>query len=207
MIGLKGCVLITFQTYRQKLGDSFSLITAFSRDGREKVYVQHRLEEHKKEVNELLQQGAYFYVCGDAAHMAREVNSVLGKIIASERGLPEEQGHEMVKRLRNSNLYQVRDPVYQENCWRILTSFAIGGRVVIESWIVSISTRGVWLERTGLQLPRIFFAFFFWLCVEAEGYFVTRQGSRVLTVGRYIFISAFRSGSKRLRIFESGVLC
>jgi hypothetical protein len=90
------------------LGDAFSLITAFSREGAEKVYVQHRLAEHKKEVNELIKQGAYFYVCGDASHMAREVNATLGKILASERGLPEEQGHELVKRLRSSNLYQVR---------------------------------------------------------------------------------------------------
>lgn len=70
--------------------------------------MQHRLAEHAKEVNELIKQGAYFYVCGDASHMAREVNNVLGTIIASERGLTEEQGHELVKRLRSSNLYQVR---------------------------------------------------------------------------------------------------
>jgi hypothetical protein len=159
-------MLITFQAYRQKLGDSFSLITAFSRDGREKVYVQHRLEEHKKEVNELLQQGAYFYVCGDAAHMAREVNNVLGQIIASERGLSEEQGHEMVKRLRNSNLYQVRD-LHTRKLMANTNVFTIGGRVVIETRFASISTRGVWLERTGLQLPRIVFRFF-WLCMEVE---------------------------------------
>jgi len=39
--------------------------------------------------------------------MAREVNSTLGKILSAERGLTEEQGHELVKRLRSSNLYQV----------------------------------------------------------------------------------------------------
>lgn len=82
------------------------MITAFSRDGEKKVYVQHRLQEHGKEVNELLKQGAYFYVCGDAAHMAREVNNTLGKIISTERGLTEQQGEDLVKRLRNSNLYQ-----------------------------------------------------------------------------------------------------
>ncbi|KAG0634267.1 hypothetical protein HOY80DRAFT_1099598 [Tuber brumale] len=95
-----------WKEYAAKLGDSFSLITAFSRDGPEKVYVQHRLKEHAKEVNELLAQGGYFYVCGDAAHMAREVNTSLGNIIARERGLTETQGEEIVKRLRSSNLYQ-----------------------------------------------------------------------------------------------------
>jgi hypothetical protein len=63
--------------------------------------------EHAKEVNELLAQGASFYVCGDAAHMAREVNTSLGNIIAKERGLTESQGEDIVKRLRSSNLYQV----------------------------------------------------------------------------------------------------
>ena len=47
-------------------------------------------------------------MCGDASNMAREVNNTLGKIVAAERGLAEEQGHELVKRLRSSNLYQVR---------------------------------------------------------------------------------------------------
>lgn len=39
--------------------------------------------------------------------MAREVNATLGKIISAERGLTETQGEEIVKKLRNSNLYQV----------------------------------------------------------------------------------------------------
>lgn len=95
-----------WRQYGEKLGDAFQLITAFSRDGPQKVYVQHRLSEHAKEVNDLIKQGAFFYVCGDAAHMAREVNSTLGKILSAERGLTEEQGHELVKRLRSSNLYQ-----------------------------------------------------------------------------------------------------
>lgn len=96
------------QEYAKKLGDSFSLITAFSREGPKKVYVQHRLAEHAKEVYELLtKQNAYFYVCGDAANMAREVNNTLAKIYATEGGLSEEAADAKVKKLRNSNLYQV----------------------------------------------------------------------------------------------------
>ncbi|KAF8541400.1 hypothetical protein BDD12DRAFT_732328 [Trichophaea hybrida] len=95
-----------WKLYAQKMGDTFQIVTAFSRDTAKKVYVQHRLWEHAEDINELMKQGAYVYVCGDAAHMAREVNSVLGKIVASERGLSEEQGHEFVKRLRSSNMYQ-----------------------------------------------------------------------------------------------------
>lgn len=99
------------------MGDSFSLITAFSRDGPKKVYVQHRLQEYAKEVNELIsKQGAYFYVCGDASHMAREVNSTLGRIIASEREISETQGDEAVKTLRAKGVYQVSQPLNVIGC-------------------------------------------------------------------------------------------
>lgn len=89
------------------MGDKFELITAFSRDGPEKVYVQHRLKEHAKEVNDLLMQKAYFYVCGDAANMAREVNTMLAKIMAEERDIPESKAEEIVKSMRSANQYQV----------------------------------------------------------------------------------------------------
>lgn len=123
------------QVYAAKLGDAFQMITAFSRDTPQKTYVQHRLCEHAAKINDLIQQGAYFYVCGDAAHMAREVNAALGKILAAERGLPEDQGHELVKRLRSSNLYQVPIPYLINLCamcvW-LLMQF-IGGCMVIKS--------------------------------------------------------------------------
>ena len=80
--------------------------TAFSRDGPQKVYVQHKIQEHAEEVNNLLEQKAYFYVCGDAAHMAREVNILLGKIIAQYRKVSEQKGEEIVKAMRASNQYQ-----------------------------------------------------------------------------------------------------
>lgn len=92
--------------YKQALGDSFELFTAFSRETSEKVYVQQRLAEQGSLVNELLQQKANFYVCGDAANMAREVNIVLGQIIAAKRGLSPEKAEETVKSMRSSNQYQ-----------------------------------------------------------------------------------------------------
>ncbi|RDW69543.1 NADPH--cytochrome P450 reductase [Coleophoma cylindrospora] len=95
-----------WEEYKQALGDKFELITAFSRDGPKKVYVQHRLKEHQKEVNELLLQKAYFYVCGDAANMAREVNTMLAKIMSEERGIPETKAEEIVKSMRSANQYQ-----------------------------------------------------------------------------------------------------
>ncbi len=80
------------------MGDKFELITAFSREGPKKVYVQHRLKERAREVNELLEKKAYFYVCGDAANMAREVNSVLGQILSEQRGISEAKAEEIVKK-------------------------------------------------------------------------------------------------------------
>ncbi|KAJ9669599.1 hypothetical protein H2201_000466 [Coniosporium apollinis] len=95
-----------WEQWKQDLGDSFELHTAFSREGPNKVYVQHKLQENAKEINELLQQKAYFYVCGDASNMAREVNSLLAKIIAEQRGLPESKGEDIVKAMRAANQYQ-----------------------------------------------------------------------------------------------------
>ncbi len=97
-----------WEEYKKILGGNFELITAFSREGSKKVYVQHRLRENAKLVNELLDKKAYFYVCGDAAHMAREVNNVLAQIIAEGRGISEQKGEEVVKAMRNANQYQVR---------------------------------------------------------------------------------------------------
>ncbi|OTB08178.1 hypothetical protein M426DRAFT_317281 [Hypoxylon sp. CI-4A] len=95
-----------WEEYKEALGDKFELITAFSREGSKKVYVQHRLKEKAQEVNELLENKAYLYVCGDAANMAREVNTVLAQILAEQRGIPESKGEEIVKNMRASNQYQ-----------------------------------------------------------------------------------------------------
>ena len=84
--------------------------------------MQHRLQERAKDVNELLEQKAYLYVCGDAANMAREVNSVLAQIIAEQRGIPEDKGEEIVKNMRASNPYQVRHPRHYSSC-----SFTMNG--------------------------------------------------------------------------------
>ncbi|KAI1470674.1 NADPH-cytochrome P450 reductase [Daldinia caldariorum] len=95
-----------WEDYKNALGDKFELITAFSREGPKKVYVQHRLKERAQEVNELLEKKAYLYVCGDAANMAREVNTVLAQIIAEQRGIPETKAEEIVKNMRATNQYQ-----------------------------------------------------------------------------------------------------
>ncbi|KPI39042.1 NADPH--cytochrome [Cyphellophora attinorum] len=96
--------------FQEALGDNLVIFNAFSRDQEKKVYVQHLLKENGTLVNELLQKKANFYVCGDAAHMAREVNDVLGQIIAKERGVDEKKAEQTVKSMRSSG-------VYQEDVW------------------------------------------------------------------------------------------
>lgn len=95
-----------WESHKHDMGDKFEMITAFSREGPTKTYVQHLMKDHAEEIDRLLQQKAYFYVCGDAANMAREVNTVLAQIIAQQRGLPESKGEEIVKAMRSSNTYQ-----------------------------------------------------------------------------------------------------
>lgn len=94
-----------WEEYEEKLGDKFEMVKAFSREQEHKVYVQHKMKERSKEVNKLLVEGAYFYVCGDAANMARAVNTVLGEIIEQERELKPGAGDEIVKMLRAANMY------------------------------------------------------------------------------------------------------
>jgi len=58
------------------------LDTAFSRDQAKKVYVQDRMQEHAGELFKWLERGAYFYVCGDATRMAKDVEMALLDVIA-----------------------------------------------------------------------------------------------------------------------------
>jgi NADPH-ferrihemoprotein reductase len=121
-----------WEEYKAALGDKFEIVTAFSREGPQKVYVQHRLKEKAKEVNELLQQKAYFYVCGDAANMAREVNSTLVKIIAEGRGVPEQKAEEIVKSMRSANQYQVCHASPATKGLSRVANFAVGGCLVVD---------------------------------------------------------------------------
>lgn len=78
---------------------------AFSRDGAEKVYVQHKMWENRKDLWAWLEEGAYFYVCGDANEMAKDVEAMLQKIAASEGNLSEEEARRKIKSLRAQKRY------------------------------------------------------------------------------------------------------
>jgi sulfite reductase (NADPH) flavoprotein alpha-component len=81
---------------------------AFSRDQAGKVYVQHRMIENGKELFAQLEEGGYFYVCGDATRMARDVDDALHHIIETQGGMSSEAAIEYVNRLKRDKRY-VRD--------------------------------------------------------------------------------------------------
>jgi NADPH-dependent sulfite reductase flavoprotein alpha-component len=81
---------------------------AFSRDQSSRVYVQHRMLARGAEVWRWLDDGAHFYVCGDAARMAKDVDAALTTIIERHGGLSHEQAHDYKRELVAAKRY-VRD--------------------------------------------------------------------------------------------------
>jgi sulfite reductase (NADPH) flavoprotein alpha-component len=90
----------------QREGVLTRLHTAFSRDQAYKVYVQHRLLENAKGVYAWLQEGAHFYVCGDAARMAKDVDVALHQIVEKEGGLSSEAAAAYIEALRKEKRYK-----------------------------------------------------------------------------------------------------
>ncbi|WP_030159620.1 bifunctional nitrate reductase/sulfite reductase flavoprotein subunit alpha [Glycomyces sp. NRRL B-16210] len=82
--------------------------TAFSRDQRDKVYVQDRMREHGHHVWSWLENGAHFYVCGDASRMAKDVDRALRDIVAAHGGLGGDGAAAYLKRMAAEKRY-VRD--------------------------------------------------------------------------------------------------
>ena len=83
------------------------LDVAFSRDQKEKIYVQHKMLENGKELYNWLNEGAHFYVCGDKDYMAKDVDSALLQIVKTHGNLQEKEAGEYIKELRLSGRYQV----------------------------------------------------------------------------------------------------
>lgn len=79
---------------------------AWSRQGAEKVYVQHKLRKQAAEVWAWLQEGAHIYVCGDAAKMAKDVENALIDIVAQQGAMSREAAEEYLDDLREAKRYQ-----------------------------------------------------------------------------------------------------
>ncbi|CAK7207825.1 hypothetical protein SEUCBS139899_010640 [Sporothrix eucalyptigena] len=95
-----------WKDYAQKIGPNFQLFTAFSRQGAQKIYVQHLLRQRSAEVSANLANGAWVYVCGDARNMSRDVHQALVEIIAESRSVSVSQAEEAVKTMKSSGHYQ-----------------------------------------------------------------------------------------------------
>jgi sulfite reductase (NADPH) flavoprotein alpha-component len=90
----------------QKSGVLTRLDLAFSRDQAQKIYVQDRMRENGAELWKWISAGAYFYVCGDAKRMAKDVDAALHEIIAQHGGMTPEAAIEFVKQLKKAERYQ-----------------------------------------------------------------------------------------------------
>ncbi|MGY3890249.1 assimilatory sulfite reductase (NADPH) flavoprotein subunit [Aeromonas mytilicola] len=79
---------------------------AFSRDQANKIYVQDRLREAGLELYQWLEAGAHFYVCGDANHMAKDVQEALLDVISDHGHKSREEAEEYLSELRRAKRYQ-----------------------------------------------------------------------------------------------------
>ncbi|MDX7991559.1 NADPH-dependent assimilatory sulfite reductase flavoprotein subunit [Xenorhabdus littoralis] len=96
---------VEFQRY-VKDGLLTRIDLAWSRDQQHKVYVQDKLHEQGKEIWRWIQDGAHLYVCGDANHMAKDVEHTLLDIISQHGGMDAEQADEFLSELRLERRYQ-----------------------------------------------------------------------------------------------------
>ena len=89
-----------------KRGNLTRLDVAFSRDQRQKIYVQDRIRENSKEVFRWLERGAALYVCGDSKRMAGDVNDALIDVLVNEGGMDAVAAANKLKALRGQGRYQ-----------------------------------------------------------------------------------------------------
>jgi len=98
--------------YREELEQMFSdghltkLCTAFSRDQAEKIYVQNRMLENGATLWSWLEEGAHFYVCGDAGRMAKDVDEALHQVIQTVGGKSAEDAAAYVAKMKLEKRYQ-----------------------------------------------------------------------------------------------------
>lgn len=81
------------------------LSLAFSRDQADKIYVQNKMQEQAQDLWKWIEEGAYFYVCGDAHRMAKDVERALQQIIKEQGNMSSEAAIAYTKSLRSQKRY------------------------------------------------------------------------------------------------------
>lgn len=89
-----------------KQGHLTRLDVAFSRDQKQKIYVQDRIRDNGAELYRWIENGAAIYVCGDSKHMAGDVNTALIDVLAEFGGLDTDAAEQRLKELRSAGRYQ-----------------------------------------------------------------------------------------------------
>ena len=90
----------------QKSGILTRLDTAFSRDQADKIYVQNRMLKQGAELWRWLQDGAYFYICGDGERMAKDVDAALKRLVADHGGMTADQASSYVAAMSADKRYR-----------------------------------------------------------------------------------------------------
>ena len=79
---------------------------AFSRDQKDKIYVQHRLLENAEKIYNWINDGAHIYICGDESRMAKDVHKALVKIISDRKKIEEDKAEEFLREMQKQGKYQ-----------------------------------------------------------------------------------------------------
>src|SRR5208337_4896239 len=78
---------------------------AFSRDRPQKIYVQHRMWDARRDLVDWLEGGASLYVCGDAKAMAKDVRATMVRAFADVKAISAEAAERTVGALERERRY------------------------------------------------------------------------------------------------------
>ncbi|QCI17237.1 assimilatory sulfite reductase (NADPH) flavoprotein subunit [Buchnera aphidicola (Aphis helianthi)] len=96
---------IEWQKYLKR-GILNKMTLAWSRDQKEKIYIQNRIKEHGEEIWDWIENNAYIYICGNASKMAKDVEKELLYIISQNGKMSIENANEFLNNLRLNKRYQ-----------------------------------------------------------------------------------------------------
>ena len=79
---------------------------AWSRDQASRVYVQHHMRSHARDLYAWIAEGAVIYVCGDAKRMAPDVHQALADVLAEQGGATRERALERLDAMSEEGRYR-----------------------------------------------------------------------------------------------------